>query len=1475
MSISDKSLPNTQETLLKYLKLANITEFWLKNGSNQFLKVYIENNQLSYRFTLLTAANDGKKYRSISLQKHTDCYQYLRQLVAKKGEGAFFGCSDGSAILPLNDYQIVSSDIVTEIDDLDKNTQLDRYKEFEELSGLNLTIVSSGGKSYHGHLFTTTHLPIDTIIYLRILLCIAMDGDPALFSPHQPFRIPTFYRAKKGNYQSVLQFGHQYTFDELITGFKKVFAAKGLMFPHIISEPFKRQIRSTLNLDKETKARKAAPITKEEKWKRLKALLLKGNDAFEREKAQRETKRKNVQKVYDTFKQKSGFGKSNNNTNNNESLKYILDILAFIPHRTKGEGSYSMYRAIFTGIKNTLGFDIALELANQWCPTGEDWEKILSSSTGKYTIKSLIHYAKIFGYKPPKNDDESFDLEAWLKFKEAELREIQRQYRALTRTPNVVVNKRFCEYSDLKDLPDDFSGIIVLKGAKGTGKSRIIGYLVDYDGIKMAGPDTLIYRLKQWDFNFISLTPRRALCEESSERWGFTFINKGTNPKEKYRYANDVNDISLCVDSLQYLCNRLEESEEKICLILDEIESFCGHLLTSSTLKAKRHLILKYFERLIEIIYRNGGIILVSDADLSDFSLDYIQDISRKVNNNIFPEFIYINEYKPQRLVEIFHSEKQWYEEVAQDLSDDKKPLIACDGRVFSNATGLCITSSDEELDSVITNQKDFIKFNNPDKTAVVINSDTIKDSTTAARDFVKNPNKEIEENKPDTLIYTGSMGMGVSIDVKDYFSGVFGKYSGNITPEDVRQSLWRLRDTSANINLYVPEKGCKLNYRWAFTREECVNQLINEKSESFDTSEFIRYFYDCQDNLDYIKAIGKTFNPDGTIKCPHLKAIGQIYAMNNYGQKYYRELILEQLAEEGCILACRLPDSELKGHTKTVISTKKKELRLDEIESVSDAPNIPFNKAQEMAKSETLTKEQEAMVQKAFITHELPTIDVNFLNCHNLLWNYRRVFDRLKLRFMMENLEIAKFYGRKAWADFIAKIEPDKDSIYSDFGIPLCSDVKTFAGRAKLLKTLGIPDLIRIPHSSTINGDNPQIKKFRDKCLRNKNKIKDIFGVHISKRGKTETWLKRLLEFIGYKIEISSEGDTTSWCIIPINCKADEKLFEDYSEYYVKYSQVVEECPPEKLEKRLRELGLPTFDEAINNLHPLSDFATNIYDSLFKKFEIDLLKFDPKHPQRSCSIFLENQPDATSKTSKNFSDVSNRCNDGTAMDRFEKKVPYYSINEEEPIFAGDILQDEDDFYFYDEGGVDLPDGFFDDSEEDHFWQDEDGCAECGEDSQIDEVEVEQGEIETPTLEPIVKLDEPIEIVNDNQSSSDDLWINDDLSQDSNQNQNTSDLGTNQTEIDKVHQDTSMVNEDNNMNVDSNGTLTEMPLESSESDFKMGDEVWYCHPQNGWVKGIFGTVDEEKGWYWVWDALTYKELPCSKHQVEKWASPPT
>ena len=77
------------------------------------------------------------------------------------------------------------------------------------------------------------------------------------------------------------------------------------------------------------------------------------------------------------------------------------------------------------------------------------------------------------------------------------------------------------------------------------------------------------------------------------------------------------------------------------------------------------------------------------------------------------------------------------------------------------------------------------------------------------------------------------------------------------------------------------------------------------------------------------------------------------------------------------------------------------------------------------------------------------------------------------------------------------------------------------------------------------------------------------------------------------------------------------------------------------------------------------------------------------------------------------------------------------------------------------------------------------------------------------------------------------------------------------------------------MNVDSNGTLTEMPLESSESDFKMGDEVWYCHPQNGWVKGIFGTVDEEKGWYWVWDALTYKELPCSKHQVEKWAPPPT
>ena len=377
----------------------NCQQFLFKIGTSDFLRVNVNAATQELTARRVRKDKDGKR---IAFGAKIDGFEELYSIVKdyevpiiedgqtvgyKKADGAFFACRDFLADGGLKEHQREADTVVVEIDDLSIEDQLAKYAEFERISGLSFSKISSGGKSIHAHL-STYRTDIDYIMYLNQLLILALDADPALARPHQPFRIPGFFRSTKGNHQDLLAVGGLYSYGQIFLGIKKYYEFLGLEMPTKIDLVYWQKITSVLNSDKGNAARKALPVTKEEKQVELKALLEQGNDNFvtkkHKEVKQKERQRKEYQATFGGDDQ--------------DKQELIRQIVKVLPIREKGTGTYEMYRSIGTAIKNELGLETAVGYMSELAPTGEDWESMLISSTGSYSIGTLIYYGREYGF---------------------------------------------------------------------------------------------------------------------------------------------------------------------------------------------------------------------------------------------------------------------------------------------------------------------------------------------------------------------------------------------------------------------------------------------------------------------------------------------------------------------------------------------------------------------------------------------------------------------------------------------------------------------------------------------------------------------------------------------------------------------------------------------------------------------------------------------------------------------------------------------------------------------------------------------------------------------------------------------------------------------------------------------------------------------------------------------------------------------
>lgn len=330
----------------------------------------------------------------------------------------------------------------------------------------------------------------------------------------------------------------------------------------------------------------------------------------------------------------------------------------------------------------------------------------------------------------------------------------QRSLNSLTYPIDIALHQKFLPEKLIDQIPQ--SGIINLKARKGGGKSTLL--------------KRLIALWKRQERPVVSITPRIALGREQAFKWEITWIDDsgvvGSYTLSQCMLRHEE-ALGLCWDSFWKVAER---DWTNAVVIIDEAELGLSHLATSSTCEDRRAFILKGFEKSIQEVLSTGGLVILSDADLTDIPCDYLKAIAPEAT-----VFTICNTHKGDSWDIEFYFGKRGdvISRIKTNLELGIKTAIATDSQAEAEALER--------------------KFYELYAHARIIRIDSKITETEFGREFVKDPNKGILDTKPDLLIYTPSMGVGVSIEI-DWFDEVIGLFFGALEPSQCRQMLARIR---------------------------------------------------------------------------------------------------------------------------------------------------------------------------------------------------------------------------------------------------------------------------------------------------------------------------------------------------------------------------------------------------------------------------------------------------------------------------------------------------------------------------------------------------------------------------------------------------------------------------------------------------------------------------------------------------------
>jgi hypothetical protein len=680
-------------------------------------------------------------------------------------------------------------------------------------------------------------------------------------------------------------------------------------------------------------------------------------------------------------------------------------------------------------------------------------------------------------------DKSRFEIEKY----QALVIEDQKKLNNFTYEPDILIDSGyFLSLDELQKIkPFPTSGILTLLGAKGSGKSKLIKQVKDF--------------YKSLGYKIVSLTPRVALGRGQSFEWDILWRGDLVEDNQNTpMMVRGVNNLGLCYESIEQLKGR--DFSDKHLIILDEVELGLSGAMMSSTHK-QRASMLKVLGEMLSEVLASGGVVLPSDADLTDISVDYLKSFGDNV-----PVFTVKNNAKPKQWDVEFYTGGLTSHDVEKDLFE----------ALESGGNYIYCSDSKAQVQAI---EREFLK-RFPGEICLNFNGDTTQDD--AVKEMIKNINLTILKHKPRLMLHTGSLGTGSSIDgnvknddgtityhqeVYDHFNAVYGNFTHE-QPSQCRQYLARYRKP-VKRKVWAKESGYKDESCRSYRPSVIKRNLFKDKEASLNIIDLARQIAgDDADDMQILATLHSMMK-DGQWDNPHIDLYCNVKARKNYAVSQLSALLLTELTEEGHTI--KVYGDSGSNAVSDSIKEIKTEIKWEESAAIANAPDLDHDELKRLQRKRTHTKEERAELSKALIKQELPGIDLDTRFVFDwIVSDRRKKLNAVKLFFYCQHPAIANELDTKEWRYRLKQFGE---------GCPYLPDVKTFSTKVKVINDIGFFNLVNVDDTTREyrSGDD-DVQAFFQRCYMNRYRLNRALGVTVTKKTEPVSLMGRIAKKVGLK---------------------------------------------------------------------------------------------------------------------------------------------------------------------------------------------------------------------------------------------------------------------------------------------------------------------------------------------------------------------
>src|SRR4028119_1782125 len=325
------------------------------------------------------------------------------------------------------------------------------------------------------------------------------------------------------------------------------------------------------------------------------------------------------------------------------------------------------------------------------------------------------------------------------------------------------------------DIPYPNSGLICIKSPKGTGKTVALRKLAAKALAENRKVLVLTHRI----------VLGRAICQVVEIPW----IEEMNSDGDRFIEGKALGH-GLCIDSLHPTSQASFDplAWEGALIIFDEAEQVFWHALNSSTCRENRQAILASLKILLPTVLNSGGQVILQDADLSDFSIDFVRELSEI---DVKP-WVAVNHWQPSEPWQIKFYDTQ---HVKGGTKDDPSGLLKDSVDRVTDGGKIWVSCDSQKAKSKFgsKNLEKYYRSRCPGKKILRIDAETVANPEHPAYQCAQ----KITELAAlyDIVICSPSLATGVSVELRGHFNAVFGIFQGAISDNEVRQSLARVRE--------------------------------------------------------------------------------------------------------------------------------------------------------------------------------------------------------------------------------------------------------------------------------------------------------------------------------------------------------------------------------------------------------------------------------------------------------------------------------------------------------------------------------------------------------------------------------------------------------------------------------------------------------------------------------------------------------